>query len=117
MYASLATRMVKQRAAALASELGGQSLKGEDAAGECKHCWYKGTIGEKCDNCGEIMEAVEPNDSFDDSFDSDSDSDSVEKLDSSVKEDDDDVTMMTTTTTTTKKNSPCRTPRTGPKSL
>ena len=102
MYASLATRMVKQRAAALASELGGLSLKGEDAAGECKHCWYKGTIGEKCDNCGEIMEAVEPNDSFDDSFDSNSDSDSVEKLDSSSKK---------------KKNPPCRTPMTGPKSL
>ena len=87
MYASLATRMVKQRAAALASELGGQSLKGEDAAGECKHCWYKGTIGEKCDNCGEIMEAVEPNDSFDDSFDSNSDSDSVEEEEESAMPD------------------------------
>jgi hypothetical protein len=33
-----------------------EGIKGEDRVdGECNSCWNKGTLGEKCDNCGEIM--------------------------------------------------------------
>lgn len=41
------------------SELEGLSLSNNAAAGECKNCWNQGVIGDKCDNCGETMKAVE----------------------------------------------------------
>ncbi len=64
-----------------------EGMEGKDLAdGECNSCWNKGTLGEKCDNCGEIMVVAVQHSYSDESSNNEEESDLPETVQHSISD-------------------------------